>query len=333
MKHVFYIHSNITALMFESIVHFLKLQIEDVFLITDRNINGYLHYDHCDISDKITKPIFFNFNELKKTKNYLLQSISFDEYKLYVPHCSNFVYQVLTHDPKCKEINIIEEGLLAYLDKDIITRKRNREPILKMFLYDLKIRCFSFNQYKLMPYIVEKKVSNYYCFSDSAFLGFNNKIVLSQDALTDSLNYTIPSHIYCLTDYPVLKIEMTEYLKVIIHVIKIIKANNVDILGLKLHPSTVNDYNFKTELEKIVQSDSIGIKINFLPKELILEKCLKRKRYTIYGTFSSLQFYALVFGNKVYSDAKLLKLPQNYLETIPEKFRDKILFLDKKING
>ncbi len=334
MKHIFHVHSNINLVSALGVIELKSLKKEDVILSVCRNIDvSYLPYKICKIPDTIYYHSYNKLSTLKKFKwlcnstiisiiDDIIEDVSdFSNFIYYCPNSRNFHQRVFITNKKCKGVEYLEDGMDAYLEKNLyyekyplVLRKINylaQELLFKwidLFCYD---RLYQEDDPFKTFYSHKAKI---HCISDNAY-NFRNEVnVLPLDKITINTNFEVGNiddgdHILILDAVVEQKVVPIEIYKKFIKYF--ITSFDINSLKVKFHP--YQDEGLKEWTLNEFKQTSIDVSEveEKMPFELIL---LTKKKLTIYGIGSSLLLYSKILSNhKVHVLYKTFKEQFKYI--------------------
>ncbi|MEX0312832.1 MAG: polysialyltransferase family glycosyltransferase [Allomuricauda sp.] len=313
MNFLFHIHSNINLLTATLVVENTGIDKSKVVFLLNRNVSTDFDVKTIELPEKV---YYHQFNKLKRLltfeflKNKKTLSIIDGIINEHVNHsfsyfCPNArypLYRAFISNPKCVEVNYIEDGMDGYLSKTEFSKKfKNPIPIHLKFadaLFNiLPFFCGDRLNYvgdSFMPNLKEKK-STIYCLSKTAYTNQENKnrIVLSSktrghysDINLNSTNIfvfdavknqkVVPEEIF----YKFVSWFCKDYFK-------------EKRMGIKFHP-------FQDAMEKERILEIFGrnkIEVEIISDDIVLEAAfLNNEKLTVFGIGSSLLVYAALFG-------------------------------------
>lgn len=314
MRHIFYLHSNICAIVSHSIISELIRNNEEVVVVSERKTifpsfkDQILIYDIQQVIDTYRKKdqklieyvINYRFDLIPQLRKFAKDVIDNQDFILYLPSCNMFTIQPFLKSKYCKGYYYIEEGTLSYLSKEKLEQRYyTRKYKEGMFLLD----------FLKMGIAYEFKVSNKFrgciCLSDKAYpwCPKNQKTIVDiKDSLAAFEYSNIATDVVITTDY--LRLQLETYLEAFDIVInKIVSESSHHRIYIKFHPTA---YLFEeTKMNKIM--DCLNEKYNdiikgYLPPSFLMEGLLCDNKVSLYSIFglSSLLLYALVFGSKAF---------------------------------
>ena len=319
MRHLFFIHSNITALVSKLVIQHLSLDYNDVIISCPSSFKKSfsefkeVHNVRYEIALKEDKKLsYYNPTKYKRIDEYINSLVKDNKYALYLPHIVAKDYHIIASHPNCMKINFIEEGLSSYVFQ---TRFKGElfyeKSILKQFsllikntlymndrmrfftpkhFFDTayfkrqKIEFFGLH-HKSFNFIKNEKITILPNFISSTFKEKSNKNYFLLDALTENNLLTTTTLIAALTSI-------------------IDKISSKEIY-IKFHPLQSNE--IKEQILIIIKHHNKNAIV--LPDDLVLEEELKNTKdlLIIHGFVSSLLLYAKIFGHEVHSYVDLLK--------------------------
>lgn len=303
MKHLFFVHSNITYLVSLGIIKKLNLKKEEVCFIFGRAYNFYCEYDKFWIGDFVkfeqTSPLagkFFYFRNRKlinKFDELIAQKTKDKQFTVYLPHDWNFTMQLLMTHKNCHSYNFIEEGLLHFKEK-LHLEFKNIFFIIKLAknILNTGFRSLYYNtkkrkKYKLFIISEQIKQLNYKCEMVLVPLYFPTNNDVSE--YNNSNIFIFDSFVYKTNA-----------------IIEICKA--VDFLlakepknkwFIKTHPHTPD--KILKEIENIFKKYSMDYKI--IENSIIFgeEIIFKGENIKFFGFYSSLIYYSAISSHKSYT--------------------------------
>ncbi len=233
----------------------------------------------------IFKP-FWLFKRILLLDRILNKNIK-GSYCCYLPNTNNFIMQAIISKSNCKEYNIIDEGLMSYLDPKFFIKKTN--PLYKNQFFFKKILKFFFHFNRSIVYKNIKAKSGFiYLFNKSDFSNTINPVIkIEYPILEIDIVPMDNEHVFVfdnsIQDNVIDEIDFYILIRKIFADIKLIK------LYIKFHPAQNNIESIITHLT------NLEINFEILPMDLPLELVfVKSKNMTIYGIWSSLLFYAAI---------------------------------------
>lgn len=314
MRHIFYLHSNICAIVSHSIISDLVRKNEEVVVVSERKTtfpsfkDQTIVYDIQQVIDTYRKKnqklighvINYRFDLIPQLRKFAKNVIDNQDFILYLPSCNMFTIQPFLKSKYCHGYYFIEEGTLSYLSKEKLKQRYyTRKYKEGLFLLD----------FLNMGIAYEFKVSNKFkgciCLSDKAYPWCSNDlktIVNIKDSLVAFEYLNITTDIVITTDY--LRSQLSNYLDAFDIVIKKIVSENPNYkIYVKFHPTA---YLFEEiKMNKIMEhiSKKYGDNIiGYLQPSYLMEGLLCNNKVRLYSIFgqSSLLLYALVFGSKAF---------------------------------
>ncbi|WP_214228852.1 polysialyltransferase family glycosyltransferase [Pedobacter sp. B4-66] len=337
MKNIFLVHSPITFLVSKAVIEHLGIPDEDVLMITNAFTNSDHSFKMVDISSfycsstkmgTIANSIRF-FNRNKLIDSIIDGFVGSAQFNAYVP-VLNYVEKIVVTHEKCANFNFIEEGLVHYfleetIDSHTVAHARDS---WRTSSFDLKrmipavlslLRGYS-PRLQSLPF----SYSCYANFKDVNFFGITEevfplanpskkhvvKIPDNKGVQSAEYNFT-DSIIYigdCCVDFYNYSCEL--YLRGIEQgLITYLKQNNISQIFIKFH-------RLESEIVKQAQRN-LFVKFNIhlveIPNPVIMELALNKSANSIlFGTYSSLLYYASIMGHSAYSIYGLLEDKEKY---------------------
>jgi len=326
MKHLFYVHSHITYYISVAIINKLGLKLNEVVFVKSRNYNNTsIDKDSVTFSisrihheiDGIGKLDFYKtYKYINQIDSLIHSNLNNSEFNVYLPMIRHKAMQIIATHKNCKQINIIEEGVIAY-SKHFTNFKEKKiiVKIGKIFVNDIlnlgKSRFFYLKPFDLRRF-KDKERSVFYTISNLGYKGlpYNiEKIELQEDP---NITYTVTSKTVLVLEGAVeqgnLKIEN------FIDAVKfIIKDNEIEDkqISIKYHPA-----QSKENINKIVNTiNELGVKPISIPNNIPFEQfAIKNNNLMVLGFTTSLLFYAKELGCSVKSYESLLLKDELFLK-------------------
>lgn len=330
MKFIFHVHSNINLSTALATVDFLKLNYEDVLFLLFRGVGTNVTSVNCIVMDDSlilhnyanlralkTKSMFLNREKVEIIDSVLDEFLKGDVFTYFCPNTKNPFYQIyLTHE-KCVQINYIEDGFDAYLDKnDLLAKFPLKEhyidrllSLLMPFFGSTSSTRVKYGRYMYDNYGYSK--SRFFHIGKGAFLHSN-----PNDRFHVPINYkaNINSNVCFVFDALVEQEIITHdsLLHYLIRSCSIMKDElKVDTLAVKFHP--MQTISLRAEL--------ISIMSNFFQVEVIEDSVILENYFIasgglkVFGFGSSLLIYAsLNDTNNVYPLYTMID-KSDYLDT------------------
>lgn len=315
MKHLFFVHSNITYLSALGVICKDNLPLSEVKIIsTHFVIDSPIAVERIQFRTFGSALIHFELlswlNLYKSVSIQIDQLVEGDQYIAYVPSVPFPVNILITH-PCCVKFNFIEEGLSNYIFS-LPLETVCQLPATNSFYFNMKdLLVDSISNYRQggsrinrLPYLYDL----YNCVAGIAFYGFfeqtfvnveKNKVQIDLDTIVnrfymhylDSLDVRDGDMILLGTTAT----DKSLYLSRIEHCIQSLQCT--DNLWVKFHPREAEDTKIKI-LEMINRQ---GIPYTVLNRDVMVEVILARKKnLTVFGALSSLNLYAGLLGHKSY---------------------------------
>ena len=314
MKHIFYLHSNICAIVSYSIISELVRNNEEVVIVSERKTTFPSFNDKIKIFDVqhvidtfrkkdqklIGHVINYKFDLIPQLKKFAKEIIDSQKFILYIPSCNMFTIKHFLKDKNCCGYYFIEEGTLSYLSKGKLKERyftsKYRQGKILLSLLGMGV-AYEFKQ--------SNKFMGCICLSDKGFPwcpGSQKKVVDIKESLSAFEKNTIKTDVVITTDY--LRGPLNNYLKAFDLVINNIVEENPNItIYIKFHPTA---YLFEeTKMKKIcgfIDGKYFKNVKGYLPPSFLMEGFLCDSRVSLYSIFgiSSLLLYALAFGSTAF---------------------------------
>jgi hypothetical protein len=342
VKHVFYCHSAITALVATSVISKLGVSPEDVHVIWGRGYKwAALPYPStalpADLAELAEVPSYGcrhltrkHRKSLKALDRFLSQCAKGARFIAYLPNTRNFLMQAVATNANVAGLDFLEEGLMSYAgayEKPtspsysglLGTARRwskrtwhgGRSYFYRPMRFPKEPVLFTIN-----PRLEQQSSTREAVFAPvvSAFGGGQWRHDARQVFVFD----VIVEFGYC---------EEAALLGVFRHFLRNL-YDGKDTLVIRFHPAQ------KMQDRILREMDECGVRYavdeSSTPLELVMAQ---RPDLTLYGFHSSLLFYAKVFGLKAYSLAKLLaaadaRARKWYADTMPAVFYEALSFYE-----
>ena len=357
MKHVFCVHSHITYLASLGIIDFLKLNKDEIIVISTNydcpsgkiriwNINPY----KGNIIQKIHHRIkHFNFGRF--LDNFINKKVDNDNFIAYLPDMS-LIGKLLVTNPKCKGFNFFEEGTASYIKYD------NLDTLSYFFLDSpWRTRLLVFNDlrsifrdilfilkgYNLKIFTLPRPANCYTSFKNIKFFGFSeavfpnslksNKIILSFSnskkyfSAVRNYNTLNNGYIWIGDDLATFggKYTSSQYINAITNsIIRDGLNNKISTIHIKFHHFDTGKFN--NDILEYIKSK--GFNIVIIPKSVCLEiELLYVENVRVYGIDSSLLYYASLIGHQSFAAYKLLNCSYEHNTDNDEFYEKRVTIL------
>jgi hypothetical protein len=310
MRFLFIIHSNITLILFLLIKNFLGLKDEQIVVFNFRGFkHPFLKNFHCvELSKNIITPAsifdFVRIGELLKWVDDTIEKEVSSQYKVFLPHVRNLVYQAIVTNPSCKGFSYIEEGELTYQNfqrgrplKNALINFINPRIFggLKSFwpgyqqLYGLSVGAFPW---------ADSPSKRIFELNDLIVLGYKQQLIGPVSVIVFDAG-----DLFGLYSFRDVTHQFWQKISV--------EIPFGNILYFKLHPAHAQKPELLLEHQKVVQAIFGSLyKVQFLVPEIILElEFQMNKTIVLYFVQSTLGRYAKVFGLKATSILENLDRP------------------------
>ncbi len=338
MKRIFYIHNHISNIVANSIIKEGRFYNDEILILYGRNYVGevYGEYKSVRLTERENqianipsyghKSLIMFIPVLLALDKKINQFCGSSEFKIYLPSTRNFLMQFFQTHKKCKEVSIIEEGLLTY------TGKFYKRPQSANSFSRKALKFFRFPSHLGRSAVVfpekTRQVSEVYTISPDMTDALQSfRVVVLKDIwypeipdefilkaceifFFDGLEtggYTSKENFFhCLQSF-------------LRHI------NRSHNLYVKFHPDQI----YRREIRNLLQMNQISFVE--IPDQITPEAILLRsKNLTVFGFHSSLLYYATVMGHKAYSLISFLaSIDPHFLENykklvIPAIFFEKV---------
>jgi|GEM_PF-2041070 hypothetical protein len=306
MKHVFYIHSQITLLIAKLIIEQLDLNKSDVIFLLNRGIKvkdpDLAAIDVPFESDTKyipqTRNIVKCFQVLNDVDSFIEEVTGYNNYACYVPQNTIRFLELMINSKKCKFFSIMEEGAASYYKFDEINKEYGavRGSIWDKIGYRGRIG---------KKYFYRPDYKNVFGITEESFPGYRDKILLSVDSLRTNAQAEMDNQTILIYDDIIVSHLLNES-KILVGVNSFLKEyNDCQVLFYKFHPMHNEDEKRKMRKE---MSEQLSMRLVEIEDHVSIEvMAAQSKNLTFIVNLSSLGLYASFFGHKVFSYAVSLK--------------------------
>lgn len=316
-KHVFYVHSHITYYISMAIINEIKISESEVLFIKSRAYeNNSLDNSKCiditdihDSIDKIGKLDFFKtYKYIKKIDNLIDSKIPNIDFSVYLPMVRHKAMQIIASNKNCKQINIIEEGVIAYSKYFMHFKEKNVLLAIGKYIVNNFLNIGRGRFYFIKPFDIRKFIKKnqpiFYTVSNQGFKGLPFKIKKIELISDKNFSFELKGNIVMVLEGAVEQgnLGLETFISSIEEMLRV-NTQNEKKISIKFHPAQ-SDAN----KEKIINScKKLGIKPQNIPNHVSFEQlALKNKNLLVIGFSTSLLFYARELGCKVISYEYLL---------------------------
>lgn len=324
MKHVFVVHSPITYLAALGVICKYNININQVYIVSE----GYYRKTPIPI---LVLPIMSRRNPfifmfpIQYVDYRLNKLIGNDSFVAYVPAMYSLA-KIVSTNLKCKSFHFIEEGLSVYAQniplqwyyhtKPSLGFRNNKiKNIITSFLHTLQGYNEILDSFPFL-YNAYVNVENilFFGFSEKSYIGAIPVLIdLKEVRRSFFSNYvcSLKSDIVIwIGTYFREDDKLDNYINVIDkYFIRYLQKNGISHIQIKFHPSELILSRKKT----LALFNSHSISYDVLCDNTILEielQCVKNVR--LFGTSSSVLYYASIWGHKSFSVTKyLVNFPQH----------------------
>lgn len=338
MIHIFRVNNYTTYLLAKLIIKNKRISESNYRFFCDRNLEVFATdktaaiknpYTESHIHFKVEKNIFRTWRKLAEFDQFVDRIVGNSQYAFYGYNLSKPENQLFITHPRCRSINILEEGMSCYRDKEQLLR--HLKPNLSSYIKFLKLIAY---QGRLKNYgAIIKNPSNFFSISAEAFPGFNSINVGGLRSLPEILadvTFEIPagSSIYVFDSVSSIGYMKLEKHLALINQIAMEEYTSTQRCYFKFHPS-----QNQIEREQILKMlKELPVKYLRIPDETPLEKFVfDNKNYRFFGNTSSVLFYAALQGKETVSYHNLFEyeipvptMPEVYFRYVP---------LQNRLNG
>lgn len=307
MKHVFICPNPISYLISRGVINTLNLPKNACHILTTRDFNipqrkniscTFLSFSPSDFPwSKNFLKCWFAIVKLNHWVNFNIR----DNFKLYLPHDKQPLYQLLRSHKSCKSRCYIEEGGLSYLTYEELCTHQISEPKL----WDKLISHIGYLGRQRSCFIETFTTRNAeaFCVRESAFPWSSNKHIINnpfkryQTSNTNVTCDTILALTHFMENGAPKHWTRQEYERAINRLAMHCKTNHIKNVGIKSHPSQ----HFK-RFEKGFAATTLSnqnIQVTELPQHFFLENALLSQKTTVITIDSSLLIYSPYFNGKL----------------------------------
>ncbi len=318
MKNLFFIHSHITYFVSKAIINTYNYKKDEILFVISRNYNNseIKNFDLIDITiphddlDTFGPTNFFNKHKNihiidRLINNHLIENQNF---RAYLPHVFHPAMQIIASHNRCKQLNIIEEGINAYSkylmhNKEQSVLKKVVKTTLNFLPFIGKKRIFFIKNFDLRKF-PKATLPQFFSVTSKGFLGLSHKVNRIKMQPIENLDYDISRSSVIVLEGAVEQGNMAldTMLKGIKSIIDDIDDN---CIYLKYHPAQIPKNRKK--IETLIKNS--GLKVRVIPDEIAFEQIvITNNNLKVYGFTTSLLLYAHEYGCKVSSyENKLIK--------------------------
>lgn len=345
MKHIFTIHSSLTFLVAYSVIKYLKIDKDDVLIISSSYTVPTDTYKVVKSFAEKYNSVFnkiLNWNIPLSHDKYVEEAIGDEKFIAYIDLMSVYQRILITHK-NCEEFHFIEEGNSAYMAEDdiddltwegVFRGITFRQKYFSKSFYQSLLRVLRGYNYRLLqlPYhymaYVNIKNIKFYCFSNNAFYNApNSKKIKIQPHVDDPLITYLANNLSLDNDIIWIDGSNSRYTglpesyyhdaikRAVLKLKNDLKYKNKKRIYLKLRPGLTNigDNFLYSELIKN------GFEVNVLPRKINLE-CLFlcSNNCVVIGVLTAALEYAHAFGHKSVSIYNLFEhRPETFFDRMP----------------
>lgn len=304
MKHIFYIHSNITSVCSYETIKKLQDSGEEVIIILTRSTKWpYDNNNLCIIDFSLLLSFYFSkLPKIRSIKDVVMSKIlkkriveiikkitNNDEYLMYIPQYHIGIVSFFCDYKQCKAYYYIEEGVGAYLPKEEVK-----------LLYSPTFRVFSILFGVPYHYLfhINKKFKGVIAINDQAFPWYKGHKIINNvcTKLSGDDDYSMRKNIIIL---PPLTIDNEELKELILFIYNHLSYNSNIPIAVKFHPkSSTREKEAFSEIQELVKE----LNIEILPNHFVVEFSIFDANSIIYSLQekSSLLLYAYIAGVESY---------------------------------
>ena len=328
MKHVFFVHSQITKLISLGIISKLSLKPQDIAIITYRGIEFYPDYQthvfpfsHYPVeSFPLQKSFFPSKATLHSLDDFINKITERQSFVAYLPQLNERMLELIVSHPKCSKYNLIEEGKLSFteLQHRKIQKYSKKEYFWLVLNYGRRLS-------RTRTYLPDT-YHRAFKFSDAAFPNYPRVEQVNLQYSCDRLDYHNVLVLEPLVEAGIFKIE--NYLIGLEKLIKILKRKNIETLHYKFHPEQQLNTS-KSQILKLFKAIT-DLSLVALESDISLEEIAINSPVDFYSISSSMLYYAKSLGSSSYSFLNLIPPSQEltrYFEIQPQAFKENISYI------
>lgn len=337
MKHIFFVHSNLTYLGALSVINQLNINSKDIILST----NYSFKLPNSEIPTINLSNLLEKNTERKSWKERLFNSrcnyLKFDDllnnlvdqqkFAIYLPHIGHKEYRIIANHPNCLEVNFIEDGIGSYIPTlkkhkglyggQLFFEQKKQDLIRALYKRKIVHSFMPKHLYETAP-IKKKEAPKFFGFTDKSFQHLKDihKIKLEQ---VKNLQVALlkPNSDIIVLD-ALAEVGLVSYDTMISSVEKI-------AVGLKEKQFSIKFHHFQDQKlidEILYRFNNNNLSYDIIEYSVLLEDQFLNKahgRLTIHGFITSLLYYAKVAGHQVFSYENLLLDDDKYRQHIKER--------------
>lgn len=321
--HVFINHSSITNVTTNAIIKELKLDYDEILILSMRNYYANLRYESIHFDGFKVKSIFNVFSNRKKLKCFddnILSITRYRKYHLYIPHQLDGNFLLLSSHYNCVQFNYIEEGLASYIEYSV--SKKVYKTSYRTKLHELILPLLIKMTYgKRLPNIniyncEDLKYGQAFGLFKESFPGFKNRKMVRPDYGYIDLCQKGFSHLLIFgAEVENKYVKQDEYNDLFICFLKLFEDYfGNEPLHYKWHPS--QSESFKSQISNIFSKSNVNVEE--LRLNISLELIAFHYDVNFYMLVSSSGFYAAMLGRKVYSFFRMLETSEQLNKKMAE---------------
>jgi hypothetical protein len=309
MKHVFIINAHTPYLTSLGIINLKKIPKQDIIFILGRNYNCFnidssiKTYDLSSIYD--IRLTLWNkkkvLERLSEVKQFIDLSIT-EDFIVYLPHLYYYFFQVFAQHNKCKEIKLIEEGIVDFCKDEKIPEKLSFKSKFINLYFFRNTPFWNANRWNTYFKLENKRISETFAISDKLYRDIPCKHTVVQWPYIEIPNKYKTNATYFVFESAVEQntIDFHTYLNACERLIsKYAQKYNY----VKFHP-----YQTKEHREEILNIfKNKGSEVEQLGDDIPFEMILcNMKGLRVCGFTTSLIYYAALMGHDAHICAKYL---------------------------
>jgi len=317
VKHLFYIHSNITEIIALLAIKHGAIAQEDTLVITDRDHSLKLIDAQrlCVIDSKVMNAqLAGGYKDYKKEVKTIDEIVSKlagnNPFQCYIPQSSYDVIKVIITHSRCAGYYYIEEGIGSYFEynKWAQSFEANQKVFMKSYRYALKYTLARLFRKRLMQVQIKHdftsaRYAGSFVLDAGCLHNAPKKVVLElSPAIKEQFNQ---SDYQAYFDLPVLITDCYyEYSKTKPDAVRrafeiildyFVSRNNPKLL-IKFHPKENHSNPIRQLYNAVITDYSEKLEIQLLPNDLSIEALASFNRNEFYYIYSSLGMYTKKLG-------------------------------------
>ncbi len=298
-KHIFLIHSNITAVMAYSIINFLKINNEDVVFLYkringfDNNIKSYNIDELIKIKTEHNK--INRFRKIRQIDKLIDDLISpYNKFNLYLPNYHEVFTHIMASNKHCVKVSFIEEGAVTYQEPKIRYALHIKLSLLQRLGWFFRVE-------KGISYFPKDKKADYFVISQDAFTDVESRIIIPVYRPNHIKKNTFnPGSTFFLPDSIIeSKLVSMQYFVTQLEKFTIwLRKNSITSVYVKFHP--IQSQQVKDLITNTLNKSNINV-VLIKDSEILEYVFAYSQELKLVGFLSSLLVYGSMHHHKVYT--------------------------------